>query len=127
MEEERHSALHGRRILIVEDEPMIAMTLEDMLSEAGCAVVGTATQVSDALQLIATGDVDGAVLDVNLGAEKIDLVADELARLGRPFIFTTGYGAPGIPHAHLGHGILQKPFRSEELATALAHAFQNGA
>lgn len=123
MDEEHHPALLGRRILIVEDEPMIALTIEEMLSEAGCRVAGTATQISDALRLIAEGGIDGAVLDVNLGAEKIDPVADELARLGCPFIFTTGYGAPGVPHAHVRQGIVQKPFRSADLANTLARAF----
>ena len=126
MDEDQIATLRGRRILIVEDEPMIAMTLEDMLKEVGCAVIGTASQVSDALDLIAAGGVDGAVLDVNLGLEKIDPVANELARLGCPFIFTTGYGAIGIPHEHAGRAIVQKPFRSEEIAGALAQAFQSG-
>ncbi|MEN9709252.1 MAG: hypothetical protein RIQ68_1660 [Pseudomonadota bacterium] len=123
MDNGQYPELLGRRILIVEDEPMIAMTLEDMLGDAGCRVAGTASQIADALQLIAGGGIDGAVLDVNLGAEKIGPVADELARLGSPFIFTTGYGAPGVPHAHAGQQIVQKPFRSEDLAQALARAF----
>jgi FixJ family two-component response regulator len=67
------------------------------------------------------------VLDVNLGSEKIDPVADELARRGCPFIFTTGYGALGVPPSHSGQGIVQKPFRSEELANTLAQAFHSGA
>ncbi len=124
MNDEQHKGLLGRRILIVEDEPMIAMTLEDMLADAGCTIAGTVTQVGDALRLIADGGVDGAVLDVHLGTEKIDLVADELARLGRPFIFTTGYGAPGVPRAHSKQGLVQKPFRSDDLAQALSAAFK---
>lgn len=123
MDEKHYPALVGRRILIVEDEPMIAMTLEDMLRELGCDVVGTAKQIGDALHLIQSQSLDGAVLDVNLGAEKIDLVADELTRLGCPFIFMTGYGQTGVPAAHQKRGMVQKPFRLEDLAKTLAAIF----
>ena len=125
MEDGHYPRLAGRRILIVEDEPMIAMTLEDMLRDLGCEVVGTAKRVSEALQLIKTNSVDAAVLDVNLGAEKIDCVADELARRGHPFIFTTGYGQTGVPSAHHAHGMVQKPFRMDDLAKMLDAAFKS--
>jgi CheY-like chemotaxis protein len=117
---EHHAALAGRRVLVVEDEPFIAMTLEDMLTDFGCIVAGSVSQVSDALAVIALGQIDAAVLDVNLGAQKIDPVADELARLGFPFVFTTGYGRTGVPASHNKRGVVQKPFRAEELARALA-------
>ncbi|MDB5642309.1 MAG: response regulator receiver protein [Hyphomicrobiales bacterium] len=117
---ERNAALAGRRVLVVEDEPFIAMTLEDMLTDFGCVVTGSVSQISDALAAIARGDMDAAVLDVNLGAQKIDPVADELARRGFPFVFTTGYGRTGVPAPHNKRGVVQKPFRAEELASALA-------
>jgi CheY-like chemotaxis protein len=123
MDERDYPALTGRRILIVEDEPMIAMTLEDMLRDLGCEVAGTAKQVAGALHLIEANTMDGAVLDVNLGAEKIDAVADELVRRGCPFIFTTGYGQTGVPIAHQKRGVVQKPFRLDDLAQTLAAAF----
>ena len=85
------------RILIVEDEPFIALTLEDMLDELGFALVGTVSQVAEALEMAGREQVDCALLDVNLGSEKIDPVADLLAQRGCPFIFTTGYGRSGIP------------------------------
>jgi CheY-like chemotaxis protein len=117
---DHNAALAGRRVLVVEDEPFIAMTLEDMLTDFGCVVAGSVSQVSDALAVIERGEMDAAVLDVNLGAQKIDPVADELARRGFPFVFTTGYGRNGVPAPHNKRGVVQKPFRAEELANALA-------
>lgn len=115
------SAGEGRksRILIVEDEPFIALTLEDMLDELGFALAGTVSQVSEALELIGREPVDCALLDVNLGSEKIDPVADLLAQRACPFIFTTGYGRSGIPGAHAERPVLQKPFRMDDLAKVL--------
>lgn len=107
-------------ILIVEDEPMIAMTLEDMLVDLGYRVAGSASQIDVALDLIMQGGIDGALLDVNLGDDKIDRVADELARRHIPFIFTTGYGQTGVPAVHKKHVVVQKPFRVDELGRALA-------
>lgn len=107
------------RVLIVEDEPFIALTLEDMLDELGFALAGTVSQVGEAMQLIEREPVDCALLDVNLGSEKIDPVADLLASRGCPFIFTTGYGRSGIPHAHAERPVLQKPFRMDDLAVIL--------
>jgi len=116
--------LEGRRILVVEDEPFIALTLEDMLTELGCVVAGTASQVNEALVLIGKGSIDGAVLDVNLGSQKIDPVADALAAKATPFVFTTGYGRAGVPPSHNQRGVVQKPFRLDDLAQALAIALQ---
>ena len=114
-------------ILIVEDEPFIALTLEDMLDELGFAHAGTVGQVSDALDLIGRAPVDCALLDVNLGSEKIDPVADLLAQRGCPFIFTTGYGRSGIPSGHSERPVLQKPFRMDDLATILKTTLNGGA
>lgn len=112
--------LRGRKILIVEDEPFIALTLEDMLTDLGCIIAGSVSQVADALALIREGGIDAAVLDVNLGSQKIDPVADELADKSCPFIFTTGYGRAGVPPSHNRRGIVAKPFTSEDLARALS-------
>ena len=115
-----------KRILIVEDEPFIALTLEDMLDELGFSLVGTVSHIAEALEMIAREPVDCALLDVNLGSEKIDPVADLLAAKGCLFIFTTGYGASGIPAGHTGRPVLQKPFRMDDLASTLNRTIAAG-
>lgn len=112
-----------QRLLIVEDELFIALALEAMLPELGYDVVGTAAQISTALALIGHERIDGAILDVNLGLQRIDPVADVLAARGCPFIFTTGYSVEGLPARHAGRSVLQKPFGFEQLATLLRAEF----
>jgi CheY-like chemotaxis protein len=115
------AALAGRRLLIVEDEALVAMMLEDMLSDLGCVVVDVAGSVARGLALVgdATIDLDAAVLDVNLGGEKVYPVAEKLAVSGVPFIFSTGYGAAGIASGFAGIPALAKPFNVQALEAAL--------
>jgi CheY-like chemotaxis protein len=113
----------GRRILVVEDEMMIAMLVEDMLSELGCAVVGPAHALDTALELARTElGLDAAVLDVNLAGESVFAVADALREKGVPAIFSTGYGDAGLREVDRGAPVLQKPFRAHDLARALGEA-----
>lgn len=112
-----------QRILIVEDEPFIALALEAMLLELGFDVAGSAAQVSAALELIGREQIDGAILDVNLGSQRIDPVADILAARACPFFFTTGYGISGLPARHAGRAVLQKPFGLEQLFAVLRAEF----
>jgi CheY-like chemotaxis protein len=112
-----------QRILIAEDEPFIALALEAMLLELGFDVAGSAAQVSAALELIGREWIDGAILDVNLGLQRIDPVADILAARACPFFFTTGYGISGLPARHAGRAVLQKPFGLEQLFAVLRAEF----
>ena len=112
-----------QRILIAEDEPFIALALEAMLLELGYDVAGSAAQVSAALELIGREPIDGAILDVNIGSQRIDPVADILAARACPFFFTTGYGISGLPARHAGRAVLQKPFGLEQLFTVLRAEF----
>jgi DNA-binding response OmpR family regulator len=112
-----------QRILIVEDEPFIALALEAMLLELGFDVAGSAAQLSVALELIGREQIDGAILDVNLGSQKIGPVADILAARACPFFFTTGYDISGIPARHAGRAVLQKPFGWEQLCSLLRAEF----
>ncbi|HLH12304.1 MAG TPA: response regulator [Methylovirgula sp.] len=107
------------RILIVEDEAFVAVMLADMLEELGYEVAASVSQVSQAREFLADGNVDIALLDVKLGNETIDPVADLLAERRCPFIFTTGYGQDGVPAAYANRKVLQKPFQINELAAAL--------
>jgi len=117
------SALQGRRVLVVEDETMIAMMVEDMLDELGCAVVGPAHALDVALALAKTEtDIDAAVLDVNLAGQAVYPVADALREKGVPAIFSTGYGDVGLQGAYRDAPVLQKPFRAGDLERALSEA-----
>jgi CheY-like chemotaxis protein len=113
-----------RRVLIVEDEMFVAILLEDMLSELGYKVAGMASRVANALPLVDALDFDFAILDVNLAGEMSFPVADLLAEKGVPYLFSTGYGRPGIVPAHAHCPVLSKPFSSGDLQSAIAAAFQ---
>ncbi len=118
-----NDALKGRRVLVVEDETMIAMLVEDMLADLGCAVVGPAHGLDAALALAAGEEtIDAAVLDVNLSGRPVFPVADALRARGVPTIFATGYGESGLREADAGATVLQKPFRAADLARALGEA-----
>jgi DNA-binding response OmpR family regulator len=111
--------LRGRRVLLVEDDPFISLALEDMLVEHGLVVVGAASTVASALRLAASEEIDVALLDVSIGPERVDPVAELLAGRGCPFVFTTGYGRAGLPEAHASRAIVEKPFYADEVIDAL--------
>lgn len=111
--------LLGRRVLIVEDDPYIMLALEETLVEFGLVIAGAARNLETALVLAQEEAIDLALLDVHLGHEKIDPVADVLTARGRPFVFTTGCGRAGLPEAYLDHPIVEKPFYVEEILQAL--------
>ena len=113
--------LHGLQILVLEDEMIVGMLVEDMLTDLGCTVIGPAATVSAALRLVADEPLDAALLDVNLGQGGSGYpVATELAARGLPFAFVTGYGADGLPEAWRGHPTLQKPFQMAALRDVVA-------
>jgi len=107
------------RVLLVEDEAMIAMLMEDMLGELGCDVVATVGQFDQAMAAAETADFDLAFLDVNLRGVPVYPVAQVLRTRGIPFAFVTGYGSAGIDPANAEAPILQKPFQSRDLAAIL--------
>ncbi len=112
--------LAGLRVLVVEDEMMVSMLIEDMLTDLGCAVVGPASRLDEAAELVRTSELDCAVLDVNLGGQPIFPLADLLRERGKPFAFATGYGDAGVRDVDKGTPVLQKPFREGDLARVLA-------
>jgi CheY-like chemotaxis protein len=113
----------GLRVIVVEDESMICLLFEDMLSDLGCKVVGTACDLKRATELALRDEsVDVAILDVNLGGQVVFPVADILCRRGIPFVFATGLGAGGLPADWQGHCSVQKPMTMATLAKALGCA-----
>jgi CheY-like chemotaxis protein len=109
----------GLRILVAEDEALVAMLIEDMLTDMGAVVIGPAANLDEALALANSETIDLALLDVNLAGKPIFPVADVLRSRGVSFIFASGYGEAGIVEAHRGARVLQKPFRESDLAQVL--------
>ncbi|HTK36390.1 MAG TPA: response regulator [Caulobacteraceae bacterium] len=122
------SNLNGLRLLLVEDEALVAMEAEDMLNDLGCVVVDVAGTLERGLAVAGdpTVELDGAVLDINLGGEKVYPVADALLARGVPFIFASGYGAGSVALRYAHAPVLAKPYQpkalEERLAAALASA-----
>ncbi len=116
----QRAALENRTILVLEDEMMVAMLLEDMLSDLGCRVLGPCATIAPALELLAKNSVDAALLDVNLSYGQSGYpVAEELTARGIPFAFVTGYGANTLNPQFRGRPTLQKPFHMAALTEAL--------
>jgi CheY-like chemotaxis protein len=114
--------LAGRRILVVEDEYLIAVTMEEWLSEAGAEILGPVPSVQQALEMIEDHDtqLDGAVLDINLGrGETVYPVADRLNELGVPYLFATGDVRIIDDPAHRARPRLNKPISRGDLLRAL--------
>lgn len=115
--------LQGRRVLLVEDESLVAMLVEDMLLDLG-AVVEVAMRLPEALRLATDGHFAFAVLDVNLGdGHRSDAVADALRSRGIPFAFATGYGERGLAERHRGTPTIQKPYRKRDLNLVIEELF----
>jgi PAS domain S-box-containing protein len=106
--------LEGMRILVVEDEPLIAMDVSDTLVEMGCVVVGPAACLEKAKELIDTAKFDIALLDANLGGHPVDELAAALSRRNIPFAFMTGYSREGLPEAFRNSPMLSKPFGRQD-------------
>lgn len=113
--------LDGRRVLIVEDEYLIAMEVKRWLQRAGAEVVGPVPSVERALALIEDGALDAAVLDLNLGERETALpIADRLGARGVPHLFATGDVQVARGSGYEDRPRLDKPFREDELVRAVA-------
>lgn len=115
------ASLTGVRLLLVEDEAIVAMMIEAMLTDLGCVVVDVAATLSRGLALVdsTAGGLDAAILDINLGGEKVYPVAERLAAGGVPFVFSTGYALAGISPDFAGVPALAKPYTPYALEKAL--------
>ncbi len=105
----------AKRILLVEDEALVALMMHEVLRRQGLTVIGPVSTVHEALSLAAEEHVDGAILDVNLNGQSIYPVADLLASRATPFVFVTGYHVSGIDHRYAHVPVLEKPISSKQI------------
>lgn len=120
-------ALQHRRILVVEDEYILAYELELELEDMDATVVGPVGNLQEAIALLESGEpIDGAILDVNLAGQMTFPVADMLAERGVPFVLTTGYDASVIPGRFQGVVRCQKPMDGKQVARAMEHLLNSG-
>jgi CheY-like chemotaxis protein len=110
----------ARRILVVEDEFLIALDIAGVLEQAGHAVIGPVSRVNEALQAIDSEPVHGALLDAHLAGEPVGRIADALKARHIPFAFVSGYGREQLPQAHRDMPLVRKPFTGPELLAAIA-------
>ena len=113
------SLLEGRRILVVEDSPVVAEACEDMLRDMGCIVVGPAANMAAALQLAREEDFDGAIVDINIRGGKAFPVLKILADRGIPFLLASGYADWSMPEEWQGQPRLAKPYTPNQLRESL--------
>jgi len=118
------SNLAGLRVLVIEDESIVAMFLQDTLAEIGCEVIGLASRFDDAVEKAKSLAFDIAILDVNLNGRNTFTIADSLTERDVAFVVATGYGATNLPQSLQRVPILQKPFRQRDLERALRAALR---
>jgi len=109
--------LSGTRVLLIEDEAIIASMVEDMLVELGATVVGPASSITKGLVLANSEGIDAAVLDVNIRSERVDPIADLLRARHVPIVFATGCGTSTVGKGD-NHPVIEKPYTLEKLASA---------
>ena len=113
-------ALLGMRLMVIEDEPLVALDIVAGLKDAGAEVLGPVGNAADALRIIEDTALDGALLDGNLHGKPVGEIAAALVREGVPFLFVTGYGQDGLPEGFGKVAILSKPFSHEQMFEAVA-------
>jgi CheY-like chemotaxis protein len=120
------AALEGVRVLVVEDEYLVAVLIEEILESAGCVVTGPIPRLPEALDAVDRDTYDAAVLDINLGGDRIDPVAKALSKRNVPFAFVTGYGALGLPGDYAERPRLCKPFKIADLLGMVSNLVKPG-
>jgi PAS domain S-box-containing protein len=109
------AVLTGKRLIVIDDEPLIAMDLESILTGAGCDVVGIASTLAQARALVASAQCDAALVDVNLSGHSVEELAATLTKRGIPFAFVTGHGRDALPHGFQDAVLVPKPFGQDNL------------
>lgn len=110
----------ARRILVVEDEFLIALDIAGVLEQAGHEVVGPFSRVSEALHAVGAEKLHGALLDAHLAGEPVGRVADALSARNIPFAFVSGYGPEQLPAAYRHAPLVRKPFTGPDLLAVIA-------
>lgn len=116
--------LTGRRILVVEDDILIAMLIEEILEDLGCVIVGPVATLNEALRLAGDAALDAAVLDVTIRGGLIYPAAEQLLTRGIPFILASGYGDWALPEAFRNMPRLTKPFTPRDIETQIRLLFR---
>ncbi len=119
--------LAGKRVLVVEDEMLVLMGLEDLLSDLGCTSIAVAGNVETALDLITSDMFNLATLDVNLGGTLSYPIAKALEEHHIPFAFSTGYGEHGVSREFADHPVLKKPFSRLQFENVISQLLTFGA
>ena len=120
------AALEHVRVLVVEDEYLVAILIKEILESAGCIVMGPIPRLSEALAALSQDTCDAAILDVNLAGERVDPVAKELSSRNIPFVFVTGYGTNVLPGEFTERPRICKPFKMDDLLGALTDVLEPG-
>jgi CheY-like chemotaxis protein len=111
--------LEGKRILVAEDEFLVALVVEETLQSLGCTVLGPFSELAEATAAATQEPIAAAVLDINLGGEMVYPLAEHLHRHGIPFVFTTGYAITDLPERFRGFERLSKPVDATTLTRAV--------
>ena len=111
----KRSSLRGKRVVIVEDEPLVSMDLESTLTACGCEVVGTAGTLEKAKAVVERVTCDVALLDLNLAGQSVVEIAAKLTQKNIPFAFVSGYGRDGLPQGFQDTLIVPKPVSNDQL------------
>ena len=122
MTERPANMLCGLRVLLIEDDFMVALLLETMLTDLGHRVIGPFARLEKGLEMVEQEAIDLAVLDVNINGREVYPIAEALEARGVPFIFATGYGSVGLHPKYSRHPVLQKPYLREHLRMAIGRA-----
>jgi CheY-like chemotaxis protein len=112
--------LAGRRILLVEDSPVVAPFTADLLEELGCIVVGPAPTMAAAREMVEAEHFDAAIMDVHIRGERVFPLCEELARRDVPFVLTSGYADWQMPDKWDDRPRLQKPYTFDDVRDALS-------
>ena len=115
--------LKGRRILVVEDSPVVGPFTVDLLEEIGCEVVGPAPNMAAARELVEAGEFDAALMDIHIRGERVFNLCEMLKAQGVPFVFTSGYADRNMPEKWEDRPRVQKPYTLDQIEKALKSLF----